>query len=413
MKSTLLTLSTLLATALFTGCGSNASTTDTATAQPHDTRALGRVISIQKDWSWFVDSTIKNHGAFDGFDLRVDFYQGLPTSVKHYQYFMDTDNDKSTGFTGENGWEIFGADYLIEDGTIFKYKPDADDAWKWEAVRSFDNELLVHKGGMASLTLDGLFQLQEEILGDAREINTMIEVYDKDWGGDYPTVTDIVTTVTGGETTPPDLQSYEYRRITDANGNIIEEQKRKDDGTYTRLRTYTYNAQGQKIEQHAYASSTHTVYTYNDRGELASRTFRHRGIKGVETFTYLYDDLGRKTTMTKLYKEYRKNYADNSYDLKKEKTEVYMHTYIGDTDQIKTITLDGTFYQSFTYDADGRVATRTTRETYADPAEGVGQLTETYTYDQEGRVIRIERKSDNPDKPDRVYNYSYETAAAN
>ncbi len=401
MKTSLLTLSTLLAASLFVGCGSNSATSTAKVGQPHDTSKLGRVVNIQEDWSWFVDSTIKKD--FDGFAVRVDFWQGLPSSVKHYQYFMDTDNDKATGYNGEDGWEITGADYLIEDGMIFQYKKDANKAWNWEAVREFPDELLTHKGAYASLTLSGLMQMQEDILGNATQINTMMEVYDKDWAGDYPTVTDVLTTINNGDVAPEPVQSFDYKRILDPRGNVIALQKLTPQGTWHDTNTYTYNAQGQKISSYSISSRVKKSYTYNDKGDLASRTFTHSYIKGVETFTYVYDAQGRKTTMTKNYKEYRKDV------LKKEKTEVYEHTYLQDSDLIDTITLDGAFYQSFTYNADDTIKTKTTRQEFAG---AMHDETETFTYDAQGRVIKIVSESDDGGPVKTESNYTYQEAVA-
>ncbi len=402
MKKNLLTLSTLLAASLFVGCGSNNATSTAKVGQPHDTSKLGRAVNIQEDWSWFVDSTIKN--SVDGFDVRVDFWQGLPTSVKHYQYFMDTDNNKETGFTGEDGWEITGADYLIEDGVIFQYIKDANKAWNWEAVREFPDELLTHEGAYSSLTLSGIIQMQEDILGNATQINTMLEVYDKEWAGDYPTVTDVLTTITNDDVAPEPVKSFEYKRIVDYRGNVVRLQKLTPQGTWHTTNTYKYNAQGQKIESYSVLSRVKKVYTYNDKGDLASRTFTHSYIKGVETFTYVYDAQGRKTTMTKNYKEYRKD------ELKKEKTEVFEHTYLEGSDLIDTITLDGAFYQSFTYNADDTIATKTTREEFAGAMHDV---TETFTYDAQGRVIKIVSESDEGGPVKTEETYTYEEVVAN
>ena len=404
MKTNLLTLSSIIFLSLFTGCGSNVTTSDKI-IKPHDTSKLGRVVSLQKDWSWFVDSTIKNYTG--GFNVEVNFYQGFPSSVKHYQYFLDTDNDKSSGFNGKNGWEITGADYLIEDGVIFKYISNAENKWNWEEVISFPDKLLQQNGSSGKISLKGLFNLEENILNNNQHINTMMEVYDKDWAGDYPTVTNILTTITDSDINTIPIKKYTYKRILDIKGNIIEEE-RLDNNKWLTIHTYKYNTKGQKTESFSNLSHTKLIYTYNNNGDLESKTFTHSFIKGVETYSYVYDEQGRKTTMTKYYKEYRKNYENNKYELKKEQTEIYLHTYIQGTNLISKITLNGKFYQSFTYNEDDTIDTRTTRIKYSINSHNINYLNETYTYDNEGRVIKVESQNDDGTLTKRVKNYIYE-----
>ncbi len=53
----------------------------------------------------------------------------------HHSFFIDADNDPSTGYTRRQD-HIYGADYLVEsahNGTLYRYPKNAH-GWKWEAV---------------------------------------------------------------------------------------------------------------------------------------------------------------------------------------------------------------------------------------------------------------------------------------
>ena len=72
---------------------------------------------------------------------------------------------------------------------------------------------------------------------------------------------------------------------------------------------------------------------------------------------------------------------------------------------IDTITLDGAFYQSFTYNADDTIKTKTTRQEFAG---AMHDETETFTYDAQGRVIKIASESDDGGPVKTESNYTYQ-----
>ena len=49
------------------------------------------------------------------------------------QFYLDTDNRSSTGYGDDAQWSAMGADYLIENGTLFSYVGDGT-SFAWEAI---------------------------------------------------------------------------------------------------------------------------------------------------------------------------------------------------------------------------------------------------------------------------------------
>jgi len=193
MKTKLFTTSALLATLFFSGCGGG--TTDSGIAkQPHDTSKLGRTVAIEKDWTWDVSfSLIKLD---DTTVVQAHFWEGVPKDLKNFQVFVDLDNDENTGYSGSDGWEIHGADYLIENGQV--YKSQSTTQWKWEYIDLFKDLHLFSAGvgkygkfdwRTSTAKIDNIF--------NADSFKVMIEAYDANWKGDCNTITGIVADVSG------------------------------------------------------------------------------------------------------------------------------------------------------------------------------------------------------------------------
>ncbi len=185
----LLTGSAILSTLLLSGCGGGADSG--VTKQPHDTSKLGRMVSVERDWTWDVSSkaVMKKDGDISIF---TNFWAGLPDNIENFQYFIDMDSNIDTGYNGSNGWEVKGADYLIENGDVYKSLSNSE--WNWELIGtlqtfSLDNypnlserdSLLMRN---ATPTLTNIFNTDS--------FKVMIEVYDKNWEGDNNTITGIV-----------------------------------------------------------------------------------------------------------------------------------------------------------------------------------------------------------------------------
>ena len=191
MKKTMIILSILLSTLFLSGCGSDTSsnlTEQESIKQPHDASKLNRKKSTNQDWSWNVGAKLTDDVFY------TDFYDGFPDEIKHRQYFIDADNDVTTGYQGANGWEITGADYIIEDRQVYKSLSSTE--WRWEYVGKFRNfELTKAPQGATNVPKKQImmdlpsFDVKSVFKNDTFKV--MIEVYDQNWSGNYHTVTDI------------------------------------------------------------------------------------------------------------------------------------------------------------------------------------------------------------------------------
>ena len=57
------------------------------------------------------------------------------SSTKNFQFFIHADNDTSAGIQQPFAWDKLGAEYMIENGTLYKSKTN-DTAWNWRAISS-------------------------------------------------------------------------------------------------------------------------------------------------------------------------------------------------------------------------------------------------------------------------------------
>ena len=167
---------------LIGGCGGG---TAESGKMPHLSAKQTRAVEL-KDWSWNVDASLSSSGKI----LYIDFYGGLPVEVQHTQIFLNTDNNKNTGFTGADGWEIEGADYLIEDDDLYRSLSNTE--WEWEYVGTLKERKFVQKRDGEDewrvLVLNaGSFSISDLLRQKTAPV--MIEVYNFYWEGNYPTVT--------------------------------------------------------------------------------------------------------------------------------------------------------------------------------------------------------------------------------
>ena len=177
----LLAGSTVLATGLLTGCGEGRSES-TSLKKPFDTRKVTR----SRDWTWNVgtDATFVD-GKTKKFSLVTHFHDGIPKEVQHLQTFIDVDNNPNTGFSyGEDSWRISGADYLIEDGSL--YESTSTSKWRWNYIgeMSFVRRIS-HNKPIADISTTNKNLVA---LFDSSHINVTIEPFDKNWGSTYSTI---------------------------------------------------------------------------------------------------------------------------------------------------------------------------------------------------------------------------------
>ena len=124
MNKMILVLSTALSVFLLSGCGGETTTDGVVDTniQPHK---LNRVV----DATTIGDMTMSVTNDKNSYN----FLFSLTDNSKHSQIYIDTDKKRETGFTPwlEGG---VGAEYLMEDGNLFRYKGsggyDFDNSWE-------------------------------------------------------------------------------------------------------------------------------------------------------------------------------------------------------------------------------------------------------------------------------------------
>ncbi len=206
--------STILTTLLLSGCGT--SHNSDKNKNPHNLKKLAKTVDLETDWTWFVDmQSVSNDKQETTF--YVTFDEGIPKEVKHLQYFLDTDNNTSTGFTGSDGWQVFGADYLIEDGDL--YKSESTKEWKWTYIGTFNQyKRIKDTKNLVTIQIQSSDALLTNIIKDKSTINVSIEPFDADWHGTYSTIYPIK--ITQKETTS-DYKDIIQEQLGDDLINII------------------------------------------------------------------------------------------------------------------------------------------------------------------------------------------------
>jgi hypothetical protein len=167
--------SAILATVLLTGCGAGGENNGLSSKQPH--KKINRTF---EDWTWNVDAEVHING--NGFNLTTFYFDNIPDNIKHYQIFIDSIPNK--GYNGEDGWEVYGADYLVEDNIV--YKSLSDTQWKWEQkgeINLIDNK---KSGNEREISILDSKLLESYVKSD--KVNIYIEAYDGNWTGGYCTI---------------------------------------------------------------------------------------------------------------------------------------------------------------------------------------------------------------------------------
>ncbi len=70
--------------------------------------------------------------SLDSNSVKIKLTKGIKQGV-HYQFYIDSDKNSQTGYSDE--WIADGADYVIEDGRIYKSLSNSD-KWEWQRVGS-------------------------------------------------------------------------------------------------------------------------------------------------------------------------------------------------------------------------------------------------------------------------------------
>jgi len=118
---------------IFNGCGGDTADTKTAiqtNKQPHKIlKVLDYEADHADDWQNFVDMKSSFELNNENFILDITFNEGITTDVAHFQIYLNTDSDRYTGYNDDI---VKGAEYLIEDGSLFKSTSDTE--WEWEYI---------------------------------------------------------------------------------------------------------------------------------------------------------------------------------------------------------------------------------------------------------------------------------------
>lgn len=125
-KQTLLISATVLSF-LLSACGGGDNKTTNTSKQPHSIRTANiqntQILASKTHSATTVTSS--------GDSITITYNGAIPTGDKHFQFFINTDENSSTGyqFDGE-AWSETGADYLIEDNELYVSTGNNDD-WNW------------------------------------------------------------------------------------------------------------------------------------------------------------------------------------------------------------------------------------------------------------------------------------------
>ncbi len=198
----------LLSSLFLVGCGGSVSRENSA-PQAHNTIKHSKTTggSQESDWTWYVDTqaSFETLNAGSTFKITTNFAQAVPAEVKHFQYFIDIDGKEATGFSyGQDSWRISGADYLVEDGELYKSRSHSQ--WKWQHIGSFEH---FSYSNQKRIIFSSSNQLITSLMNKS-SINITIEPFDANWESTYSTISTQSVLVDGsiqGEENPnPDNQ---------------------------------------------------------------------------------------------------------------------------------------------------------------------------------------------------------------
>lgn len=173
-----LTLSFLL----LTGCDTVAPTVD---EQPHQVDNKPRPINTKDIWHHpeyvNIDADYDKTLSTPVLSLNINFVKPITSDVKHFQIYIDADNNAQTGYTGGGEHYIIkGADYMIEEGRLFR--STSSTAWKWTLL-SHTPTYLELKAVDGSKSIKSTFDAAQ-ILSDiptVTNINVSIEPVNEQW----------------------------------------------------------------------------------------------------------------------------------------------------------------------------------------------------------------------------------------
>jgi beta-mannanase len=162
-------ISSLLTAALLNGCNSDTTTQPNNNVQPHKIKR--QTVQSQVGEMQF---TIKNK------NTKACTFSFYTNSLKHKQIFLDTDKNNHTGYSS---WETtgIGAEYLIEDGNLFKYIGDND----WDIVKWAEDDVSKVDIAFSDLNNANAFDAKVVLLSDNWELeeSSIVMHYASNQGG--------------------------------------------------------------------------------------------------------------------------------------------------------------------------------------------------------------------------------------
>jgi len=181
--------SVLLASLLYTGCGSsdNSKQDEVSTLQPHKVVSRVKLQKVNGTDVWYKDVSIsatydKRDKDDHKFALTVTFNKGVPSNIEHFQIYLNTDNDNNTGWTYDKNdiLNTTGADYMIEDGVLFKCKSKRN--WKWERMADINYKTSTDGSKFKIEILDGSSEFMSTTdIECVKDIYISVEPMDKNW----------------------------------------------------------------------------------------------------------------------------------------------------------------------------------------------------------------------------------------
>ena len=188
----LITSSTVLASLLLTGCGESIrDNMDNSTPTAHfikNRTAVSPATPIKENvdqWQNYNKITT-SYDMTDATDhkLNIDitFEQGISNNAKHFQIYLDTDFNASTGWSyGDKDMATVGADYMIEDGSL--YKSTSNTAWKWDFVDKVDFKAIKEANNLFNIKITGSSAKVMSItdIENVKKMNISVEPVDANW----------------------------------------------------------------------------------------------------------------------------------------------------------------------------------------------------------------------------------------
>ncbi len=172
----------ILSLLLLSGCDS---TLPLGEEKPHQVNNTSRPINTTDIWHHpeyvNIDASYDKSLAAPILSLEINFIKPITPDVKHFQIYIDADNNPQTGFSGgQEHYIIQGADYMIEEGNLFK--STSNTAWTW-SLQAYSPSYQEQKAADSSMKLKSTFDASQIFsnINTATNINVSIEPVNEQW----------------------------------------------------------------------------------------------------------------------------------------------------------------------------------------------------------------------------------------